>query len=225
MTFFRRHWYDIGLVLALITLVVAAIVGFTGLRLILLLEFVALLLHQFEEYHLPGGEPWILNEVSQPKGGPTDRFPLNQNNALFMNVVLWPVYLLPVFLPHVPWLAIAPLVMGAIGQFVVHAVLTTMKLKAVYDPGLATVLFGFIPLAVWYFITAYNEGIMDWWQWLFGIVYGAAVIGISFRVIGYGILQDKNSPYPFAAEEMSRFDRERRLRHAGITPLPYPPTR
>jgi hypothetical protein len=71
-------------------------------QLILLVNFVALMLHQFEEYGWPGGFPWIMNEVIRHRGGPTDRYPLNQNNAFFINVVLaWPFYLIPVFFPDV----------------------------------------------------------------------------------------------------------------------------
>ena len=54
---------------------------------ILLLNFAVILIHQFEEYRYPVGEPWILNEVFQPKGGPVDRYPLNQLNATFINVL------------------------------------------------------------------------------------------------------------------------------------------
>jgi hypothetical protein len=39
----------------------------TRAQLILLLNFAVLILHQFEEYAWPGGEPWIINEVMMPK--------------------------------------------------------------------------------------------------------------------------------------------------------------
>ena len=55
MNFVRRHWYDLGLGLALITLTVQAFLRIEGLQLILLLNLVVLFVHQFEEYHWPGG--------------------------------------------------------------------------------------------------------------------------------------------------------------------------
>ncbi|MGO3321234.1 MAG: HXXEE domain-containing protein [Microbacterium gubbeenense] len=223
MNVIRRHWYNIGLILAIGLLALAAIVGMNGLQLIVLLGFVSLLLHQLEEYGLPGGEAWILNEVFQPKGGPADRFPLNQNNAFFINVALWPVMLVPVFFPNLPWLAMGPLLFNAVGQFVVHGVRTNKQLKTIYNPGFATVLFCFIPVTIWYLIAAYNEGLVDWWQWLFTLLYTVPAMALAF-VIGYGPLQHKDSKYPFDADEMGRFDRTRRLNHAGITPLPYPIT-
>jgi len=46
----------------------------------------------------PGGEPAITNLASQPsEDGPSDRYPLNQNNAMVMNVAAaYTVYLFPV---------------------------------------------------------------------------------------------------------------------------------
>jgi len=71
MSFFRRHWYDVGAVVALGT-VVRLIFGWHDigvLQRLLLLNFVALLVHQYEEYGRPGSEPAIMNEVLRlPKG-------------------------------------------------------------------------------------------------------------------------------------------------------------
>ncbi|GAA2981512.1 hypothetical protein JOD63_002635 [Microbacterium terrae] len=221
MRWFRTHWYDLGLVVGIAALVVGAIVGFKGLQLILLLNFATLLLHQFEEYRLPGGEPWILNEVSQPKGGPADSYPLNANSASLGNVAMWVPYLVPVFFPDVIWLGLVPVLFGAVGQFVVHVVQTNIKLKTFYNPGCFTVVVGWVPLAIWYLIVAYGEGRVDGWQWLFVVLYGIFMIGFFGFALTYGILQDKTGRYPFTRDEMGRFDRERRLAHAGITPLPF----
>jgi len=69
---------------------------------LLALNFIVLILHQFEEYAWPGGFPWICNEVLTPKpAGPPDRYPLNQNNAAFINVPAWVFYLVPVHSPMV----------------------------------------------------------------------------------------------------------------------------
>lgn len=219
MNFFHRHWQDIGLVVVIITLVCGTVAGLEGLQLILLLSFATLPLHQFEEYRLPGGEPWILNEVIQPKGGPADSYPLNANSASIGNVVMWAPYLVPVFYPDVIWLGLVPMLFGAIGQFVVHGIRTNMRLKTIYNPGLATVMFGWIPLLIWYLTTAYSEGRIDAWTWLWVVVYGAVMVGLFGQALTYGILMDKTGRYPFTADEMSRFDRERRLRRAGIVPI------
>jgi hypothetical protein len=46
------------------------------LRKLMLMSFIAILIHQFEEYGFPGGEPAIANMVMQPSDTP-DRYPLN----------------------------------------------------------------------------------------------------------------------------------------------------
>ena len=98
MKFVRRHWYSLGLAFGAVAVAWAFLGNLSTVQGILLLNFAVLTLHQFEEYAWPGGEPWIINDVMQPKGGPRDRYPLNQNNAFFMNVPLaWMFYLLPVF--------------------------------------------------------------------------------------------------------------------------------
>jgi hypothetical protein len=43
----------------------------------------------------------------------------------------------------------------------------------------------------------------------------ACFIIVGMRRIGYGLLADKNSAYPFAPDEMERFDRRGHLARLG----------
>ena len=215
MRFIRRHWYNLGLPLAVLGVLWAARGPLSAVQMILLLNFVVLLLHQFEEYGWPGGEPWIINEVMTPQGGPPDRYPLNQNNAFFINVVLaYPFYLVPVFFPNAVWLGLAPVLFG-FAQFGMHGIATPRKLKMIYNPGLAAVVLGHFPLGIWYLIEVYSRSVITAWSWVFAAAYIAGVIVIGMRRIGYGRLADKNSAYPFAPDEMERFDRRGRLARLG----------
>ncbi|MFJ9381215.1 HXXEE domain-containing protein [Streptomyces sp. NPDC101455] len=223
MNFIRGHWYDIGMVLAVPAAVWALLGDLDTVPLILLLNFIVILLHQFEEYRFPGGEPWILNEVIQPKGGPADRYPLNQNNAAFINILAWAFYVVPIFFPGQVWLGLGQVLFGMVGQFVIHVVQTNIKLKSFYNPGQAAVLLGHVPLGIWYLIEVYGQNLISGWDWLFAVASIAFFIGVIMLRIGYGIMVDKNSPHPFTPAEMNRFGRLRRLRHAGITPLPLIP--
>jgi hypothetical protein len=70
--FVRRHWYNIGTVVA-----VGAIIYLLNewpargvLQRLLLLNFVVLLVHQFEGYGWPGGEPAIMNMVLRSSSVP-----------------------------------------------------------------------------------------------------------------------------------------------------------
>lgn len=223
MRFVRDHWFDAGLVLGALALGWAVLARFEGLQLILLLNLVVLFVHQFEEYRWPGGEPWILNEVFQRQGGPADRFPVNKANTAFVNTAAWVFYLLPVIFPQVIWLGLAPVLMGMVGQLVVHGVITNRKLKSWYNPGLGAVALGHVPLGIWYLVEVYRQGGIGWADWLFGLLYLAAFMGIVMQWLTTVVLADRNSPHPFSPAEMSRFDRERRLARAGISPLPMGP--
>jgi len=69
MNYYRKNWYYIG---GIIFVLLAFLIGFWGcnitpIRKILILSFMALLVHQFEEYALPGGFPPILTKFFPKK--------------------------------------------------------------------------------------------------------------------------------------------------------------
>jgi hypothetical protein len=210
MPFIRRHWYSLGLAVTAAAVAWAFLGDLRAVQVILLLNFAVLPLHQFEEYAWPGGEPWIINEVMMRKGGRPDRYPLNQNNAFFMNVVLaFPFYLAPVFFPDTVWLGLAPTLFG-FGQLIGHGIVNNRKLKSVYNPGLAAVVLGHVPLGIWYLVEVHSKGMITLWDWVFAAAYLAFFAGVGMKTIGYRILADEDSAYPFAREELERFRRIRR---------------
>jgi hypothetical protein len=215
MKFIRRHWYVIGLPFSAAAVLWACLGDLRTVQIILLLNFAVLPVHQFEEYAWPGGEPWIINEVMMKKGGRPDRYPLNQNNAFFINVVLaLPFYLAPVFFPDLVWLGLAPTLFG-FSQFIGHGIVNNRKLKSLYNPGLVAVVFGHIPLGIWYLVEVYAKGMINRSDWGFAIAYIAIFIGVGMKWIGYGLLADEDSAYPFAREEMEQFGRQHRLARIG----------
>ncbi len=88
MKFYRRHWYNVGLI---IFIFLSFFMGFFGdhidpLRTMLIFSFMALLIHQFEELAIPGGFPALYNiAVFKEKDGP-ERYHLNANTNLLINV-------------------------------------------------------------------------------------------------------------------------------------------
>ncbi|ROS26278.1 HXXEE domain-containing protein [Cellulomonas sp. PhB150] len=221
MSYFRRRWYDVGAVLGVGIAIWALVGDWSTLQLILLWNFVAFMVHQFEEYHWPGGEAWITNEVVQPRGGPVDRYPLNQNNAAFINVIAWPFYIIGAFFPDQIWLGIGTVLFG-FGQIVVHGIITNIRLKTIYNPGMFAVIVGHTPLGIWYLIEIYDQDVVSGWDWLFGVLYTAFFIGVIMLRIGYTALVSKTSPYPFEPAEMQRWNRAGRLARIGVTPGPVP---
>jgi hypothetical protein len=219
MRFLRRHWYNVGVVVAAFAIAIAVLGNLRTVQVILLLNFAVLTLHQFEELGWPGGFPWMYNEVVNARGGPADRYPLNQNNNLFINVwAAYPFCLLPVFFPNALWLGLAMVLFG-VAQFFIHGFVNNLKLKTIYNPGFATVVFGFLPLGAWYLFELYSHQTVPWWNWLIAAACVGFFSGVVMVRIGFGLLADKNSPYPFEPKEMERFDRRSHLARLGIVAI------
>ena len=213
MSAYRRHWYNIGLFIG-IGVVVFVAIGWQSLEVlqrVLLLNFAALLFHQFEEYGWPGGEPAIMNKVLQPSLTP-DRYPLNQNSAMVINVVVaYPFYMIPVFFPTVIWLSLAPILFGML-QVVVHGVVTNAKLKTFYNPGLLAVIAGHVPLGMYYVYYIQSKDLATMRDWVFGVMYLMAFIGLFMRTLTYVWLAKSDSPYVFDDVEMKRFNVDAKLK-------------
>lgn len=214
MNFLRRHWYTIGLVVAVgsIFVLIFAWQRLSVLQRLLLANFIGLLLHQYEEYGWPGGEPAVMNMVLRPSSTP-ERYPLNQQSAMVVNVlIVYVVYLLPVFFPNVIWLGLTPTLFGMV-QFVIHGIITNIKLRTLYNPGLAAVVFIHIPIGIAYLYYIHAAGIVSLWDWVIGIVYLFLVAFLLLYKMTYSWMADKNSPYPFSAAEMKRFHIPEKLEH------------
>ena len=142
MKFYRRNWYYVGGGLFVVLAIALAILwnDMSVLRKLMWISFIALLVHQFEEYAWPGGFPAIMNIAWQPKdGGKSDRCPLNQQSALFVNVfVAYPFYILPILFPNLIWLGLAPILFG-MGQFGVHGILINRKMRSIYNLSLINI--------------------------------------------------------------------------------------
>jgi Protein of unknown function with HXXEE motif len=97
-------------------------------------------------------------------------------------------------------------------QFVVHGVVTNVKLRSVYNPGLAAVALGHIPIGVYYLYYVHTQGLVSVWDWVFGVAYMFAIQYVFFVKMTYTWLADRNSPYAFADEEMRRFNVPEKLK-------------
>lgn len=214
MSFIRRHWYEIGAALAVCAAVwlVLAWQSMGVLQRLLLLNFTVLLIHQYEEYGWPGGFPAIMNMVIRPSARP-DRYPLNQNGAMVINVLAaYGFYLVPVFFQNVIWLGLAPIVFG-LGQFGFHGILANVKLRSFYNPGLAAVTLGHVPIGLYYLYYVHAHALITIGDWIAGLIYMFAFIYIALIKLNFTWLSDPDSPYPFSVDEMRRFDVPARLRH------------
>jgi hypothetical protein len=207
MRFFRRHWYDIGGLVAIGT-IASLVIFWNQLNVLVrlqLMSFIAILVHQYEEYGFPGGEPAVMNMALQNSDLP-DRYPLNQNSAMITNVlVAFIVYLVPAFLPNVIWLGLAPMLMGMM-QFIVHGIVTNIKLKSLYNPGLGAVVFLHFPIGIYYIGYVVSTGLAQGTDWILGIIYLAIIAGGIVNGLTYRVLARRDSKHAFDDVEMRRFN-------------------
>lgn len=218
MRFYVRHWYSLDL-LATATLAIALAFTWDSLAMVqrlVLLNLIALTIHQFEEYGLPGGEPAIMNRILQASDQP-DRFPLNQFSAMFTNVFTGiALYGLPFFFPDAVWFCLAPMLFN-FGQLMVHGVMTNHLLKGVYNPGLGAVVFLHLPISIYFIWYVSATGIIVGWDWLWAFLYAAVSAGLLIGFMTYAVFATHRTEWPFAPEEMQRFDVEGKITARGIS--------
>jgi hypothetical protein len=211
MAWYRHNWYYMGMVLFI---ALSCVIGFWGnhfstIQVILIFSFMAMLIHQCEEYAYPGGFPSIANIISFGEKDVPERYPLNANQCLISNVFLtYPFYILPVFFPNAIWFGLAQMLLGMTIQLLAHGIMVNIRLKSFYNPGLAAVVFLHVPIGIyyiWYVTTNHLASTGDF------IIGPLATIAASLLLFGLPIrlLRSRTSHYPFSAEEMDGFARQK----------------
>ena len=196
MNVLRPHWFDIGVGLALLVGAFLFTNRLSPLAWLLWVSLISLFLHQLEEYRYPGYFPGMMNVVMFGSRQP-DRYPLNTNTALIVNVVVgWFSYLLAaLFGEKLLWLGIATMLVS-IGNFIAHTLLFNIRGKTLYNPGLLTALFLFLPIVVYFIFLVIQNKLATPLDWGLGIVLGITLnyIGI-LKLIDW--LKDENTSYIF----------------------------
>ena len=203
--FWYRGWPGVGLGLALLLL--AGLAGGWGVESpverVLWASWIALLLHQAEEYLWPGGFPGFLNRVFFRSGSP-DRYPLNRRSAFWVNVGIgWSSYGLAAILgEQALWLGVATLTVSASNAFF-HLVVLNRRGPTLYHPGVATSLFLFLPLAVFFVGIPGREGGATMADYLLGVPLGL-VLNFAGIVGLLRLLADPETPWVFPAWQAGR---------------------
>lgn len=207
MNFFRKNWYHVGALIFLLLAIVLTVFwnDLSVLRRLMIMSYMAVLFHQFEEYGWPGGFPAIYNLVFRPDGNRPERCPLNRQSVIVTNVfVAWTHYILPIIFPDIIWLGFAPLLFGMM-QIVFHGIMVNKKLHTIYNPGLISIIFMWWPIGIYYVSYVVKNGLAQWWEWPLAFVYMLVtlIFGVSLPVTKW--MRDENSPYAFSGAEMARF--------------------
>ncbi|MGP8215383.1 MAG: HXXEE domain-containing protein [Bacteroidia bacterium] len=208
MALLRKHWFDLGGVIAfmLIPFIYLDRLNLTHYQLVMWLSLATLLFHQLEEYRIVGTFPGMMNKVMFNSSLP-DRYPLNTNSALFINVFLgWTGYTLAaLFAEKAIWLGIATL-MVSIGNIFVHTVIFNIKGKTFYNAGMATSLLLFVPVVYYFLKIIYSEHLVNNRDYIIGISLGIIMnlIGV-LKVIDW--MKDRNTSYIFPERCLLKKDR------------------
>lgn len=213
MKFWRRYWYLIGGVLFVF---LAFFMGLWGcahlepIQTILIFSWMAMLIHQVEEYGFPGGMPSITNMAAFREKEAPDRYPFNAQQCWICNVFFcYTFYILAICFPHVIWLG-ASQVLCVLVQLAAHGFLINYSLKSWYNPGLGSTVFLQIPVAVWYIwyvLANLPEKSMELWVGIPGAIIAMLIVFI----VPVFILRTRNSGYPFQQDEMYGYAKEKVL--------------
>ncbi|MBS1979339.1 MAG: HXXEE domain-containing protein [Bacteroidetes bacterium] len=207
MNFLRKHWYDVAGVLAIgIAPFLFQAENLTTYDYVVWGSLISLFLHQMEEYRIVGTFPGMVNRVMYKSELP-DRYPLNTNTAVYVNVFMgWSTYLVAALLGEkAVWLGIATILVS-VGNVIAHTIVFNIKGKTLYNAGLATSWFLFVPCAWLFFNTIHSEGLVTLSDYVIGIPLGILlnVVGI-LKLIDW--FADKNTPYVFESRNLLPVDR------------------
>lgn len=209
MKFLLRHFYNLSVPIGIIIIIGTIIFwqDINALQRLALLNLAVINFHFFEEFGYPGGFPKFANTMFAYKNSPRpDRFPLNQMSAFLTNwgtaLVL---YIPPIIYPDAIWFGLAPILFGGLAQLIVHAIVNNKMLGTYYNAGLATVVFGHLPIAIIYIIYIHTHNLVSFWDYVIGVVIMVLWYVVGIRIFINKGFESMNSSYPFAPEEMAKF--------------------
>lgn len=200
----RRNWYWFG---GILFVALSFFMGFWGehllshIQVIMVFSFMAMLVHQFEEYGWPGGFPSITNIIQFKETKNPDRYPFNSNLTFVDNVLTtYTFYIVPIFFPHLIWLALAQ-TLAALIQVPAHGIFMNVRLKSFYNPGVGAAVFLQLPLAIYMIWYVSANSLATGWDFVFGAIGGVAGYALCFG-LPVMLMRNRNSKYPFAPREM-----------------------
>ena len=208
MNFYRNNWYKLTLV-AFIFL--SFFMGFWGMDIltviqkILMYSFMALLIHQFEEYVFPGGGPIVINKANFNEKINFRSFPGNIQSSMIVNNLAYIFYIAAIIWPQFIWLGLATMFFNLF-QLIGHGIKMNIGLKTWYNPGLASVVFLFVPISIYYMIFIINNNLVTGWDWFYGVITFILAVLIT-TILPVQLLKDVNTPYPISEHQVECCDK------------------
>src|SRR5688572_27935005 len=143
MNFLRKNWYYVGAVIFVALAVVLAVHwnDISVLRKLMIMSYMAVMFHQFEEYAWPGGFPAIYNIVFRAVRDRPYRCPCIWLIVIFAIVfVAWTHYVLSFLCAEVICLGFAA-VLFSMAQIVSQWIMVIKQMPSIGSPGVFSVGF------------------------------------------------------------------------------------
>lgn len=206
LNWYRNNWYYVGGGIFVALAIVMSLFGelIDPVRRIMIVGYMGLLIHQFEEYVLPGGFPMVWNIVQSGERERYDRYPMNKNTSFVCNVcIMYPLYIAGIiFSDCYVWGLM--LMFFSIGQVVIHGIIFNVKMRRLYNPGVATMLFILIPVGIYYIWYVAAHFSLAWWHYVAALVL---LMPVSFcsLMLPIKLMADKDSKHVWPPEEREKF--------------------
>lgn len=216
MKFIRNNWYRMGLILFVGLSYFMIFWGndmLSDIQKILMASLMVLPLHQYEEYALPGGGPVVINLIYYGEKKDFRNYPGNWNSTMIVNLSAYIFYILALIFPQMIWLGIATMLFNLF-QVLGHGFQMNIKMKSWYNPGLATTLFLFLPISIYYIYFISSTGMASGTDWLFGVLMMIAILILTV-ILPVQCLKDRNSPYKVPEWQVEQLEKVRRVVTVG----------
>lgn len=212
MKFIRNYWQYCTF---FIFVGLAFYMGFWGheqlstIQIILMYSLVALAIHQFEEYVFPGGAPLVINKATYGEKNDYKHYPGNTLSISIVNISAYIFYILAIIFPQFIWLGLATMIFNIV-QLFGHGISMNKAMGTWYNPGLASSIFLFTPISIYYIIYIHTEGLADIFSWI-GSIITFIIIMILTVVLPVQLLKDRNSKYVISNWQIERFNKVKEL--------------
>ena len=211
MKFIRDNWFCIMLVAFVGVAFYALFWGenLTIIQKLLLASLMALPIHQFEEYQLPGGGPIVINRIYWGEKERYLNYPGNWNSIMIVNLSAYVFYIAALCLPDVIWLGLGTMLFNLF-QVLGHCVLMNVNGKTWYNPGMASSVILFLPISIAYIIQI--KGIATAGSW--GIAVAALFVMLILTVIlPVQAMKKEDSPYIIPEWQNEQFEKNMKRFH------------
>ncbi|MCY1569965.1 HXXEE domain-containing protein [Staphylococcus pettenkoferi] len=215
MLYLRNNWQYLTF---LVFVGLTFYMGFWGheqlsqIQIILMYSMIALSIHQFEEYVFPGGAPLVINKATYGEKEDYTHYPGNTLSVSIVNISAYFFYILAILFPQFIWLGLATIIFNLF-QLIGHGISMNKAMGTWYNPGLASSIFLFTPISIYYIVFIHTQDLAGILTWISGIIT-FIIITILTVVLPVQLLKDRNSKYIISDWQIERYNAV--LKHCKI---------